>query len=65
MTKLSKREAEIAALVARGMANKKVASHLGIADGTVKIHLNRIFLKMGVPNRARLALAIIEQQRSA
>ena len=48
---LTERELEILALVARGLANKEVASAIGRTDETVKIHLKNIFTKLGVSDR--------------
>lgn len=49
---LTRREREILALVARGMAAKQVARHLGISPKTVERHKGHIFAKLGVPNQA-------------
>ncbi len=51
---LSPREREVALLVARGLSNKEVARELGLCDGTVKIHLHRIFQKLGAKSRYHL-----------
>ncbi len=53
---LTNREKEIVALIARGMKNREIAFHLGICDGTVKVHLRRILKKTGKQNRYHLAL---------
>jgi DNA-binding NarL/FixJ family response regulator len=52
---LTPREAELARLVSRGLRNKEVAARLGISEGTVKIHLHRIYEKLGVTSRVELA----------
>ncbi|TMJ11119.1 MAG: response regulator transcription factor [Alphaproteobacteria bacterium] len=54
---LSQRERAVAGLVLRGMRNREIASELGIGEGTVKVHLHKIFEKMGVSSRTELALA--------
>ena len=51
---LSPREREVALLVARGLANKEIASELGLSHGTVKLHVHSIFLKVGVHKRYML-----------
>jgi len=56
LERLSKREREVAALVARGMSNKELAEKLFISVRTVKAHLTAIFSKTGM--RDRLALAV-------
>ncbi len=50
---LSTREAEIMDLVAQGLTNQQVARHLFLSEKTVKNHINRIFAKLGVVNRAQ------------
>ena len=52
---LTDREREIAALVARGLANKEISRKINISEGTVKIHLHNIYQKIGVANRTALA----------
>jgi LuxR family maltose regulon positive regulatory protein len=48
---LSERELEVLRLIASGASNKKIASELVIAIGTVKRHTVNIFNKLGVENR--------------
>jgi DNA-binding NarL/FixJ family response regulator len=54
---LSARETEVCRLVGRGYSNKRVARELKISEGTVKVHLNNIFQKLGVTSRLQVALA--------
>ena len=54
--KLTGREREIVNLVADGLRNKEIARRLDIAEGTVKVHLNNIYRKLGVDNRVGLLL---------
>jgi DNA-binding CsgD family transcriptional regulator len=49
---LTDREREVLGLVARGMAAKQVARHLGISPKTVERHKGHIFAKLGVSNQA-------------
>ena len=53
---LTPRERAIAGLVAHGKRNREIAGELGISEGTVKIHLHRIYEKLGVSNRTELAV---------
>lgn len=53
---LTPREQEVAALVSQGLKNREIAERLGIATGTVKIHLMHIFEKTGIRDRFELAL---------
>jgi DNA-binding NarL/FixJ family response regulator len=49
---LTRREAEILAMIARGWSNSDIASDLYLSAHTVKSHINRIFAKTGSPDRA-------------
>ncbi|HUF50766.1 MAG TPA: LuxR C-terminal-related transcriptional regulator [Longimicrobiales bacterium] len=51
----------MAKLVAAGASNKRVASDLGIAESTVKLHLHSAFAKLGVRNRTQLSLTARER----
>lgn len=53
---LSEREQEVLQLVARGLDNRTIASHLCIQVGTVKNHVNQILRKLDVHSRAEAAL---------
>ncbi len=52
---LSKRERQIAGLIAEGLSNKQIARRLFLALATVKDHVHRILVKTGMPNRAAIA----------
>jgi DNA-binding NarL/FixJ family response regulator len=49
---LTTREAEILALIARGMTNPEIAAALVLSNHTVKSHINRIFAKTNSRDRA-------------
>ncbi|TPG43564.1 DNA-binding response regulator [Sphingomonas koreensis] len=53
---LTPRERQVAALVAKGKANREVAAALSITEGTVKIHLHTIYSKLEVDNRTAFAI---------
>ena len=53
---LSPREREIVRMVIAGMRNKEIAWKLQIAEGTVKLHLNSIYEKIGVDGRVALSI---------
>jgi DNA-binding NarL/FixJ family response regulator len=53
---LTARELEISLCVARGLSNKSISGELGITEGTVKIHLHRVYEKLRVKNRVELTL---------
>jgi len=48
---LSKRETEILALIANGMANKEIGAHLGLAENTIKNHVKSILAKLSARDR--------------
>jgi DNA-binding NarL/FixJ family response regulator len=49
--RLSEREVEVLALVAKGLSNREIARVLGRAEETVKVHLKNVFDKLGVEDR--------------
>jgi two-component system nitrate/nitrite response regulator NarP len=53
---LTLRERAIVGLVVQGLRNREIGNELGIAEGTVKAHLHRIYEKLGVSDRTDLVL---------
>jgi DNA-binding CsgD family transcriptional regulator len=53
---LSKRQIEVLSLAAQGKSNLAIAKHLGIAEGTVKLHMSAIFKALNVQNRSEAVL---------
>jgi NarL family two-component system response regulator LiaR len=53
---LTGREAEVLRLLARGKANKQIASSLYVSEKTVKAHVSSILMKLGVQSRTQAAL---------
>lgn len=51
---LTPREIEIVRLVRRGLANRQMAETLGVAEGTVKVHLHNVYEKLGIQRRGEL-----------
>lgn len=62
---LSRRELEIAELVARGLNNVEIAAAASISRNTVKQHLKHVFEKMRVRSRAELAATVAAQNQRA
>jgi two-component system nitrate/nitrite response regulator NarL len=57
---LSPREREVMSLAAKGFANKAIARQLSVAEGTVKLHLHRVYQKLGI--KSRFALAVLARK---
>lgn len=57
---LSGRELEVLRLVARGMSNDEIASHLVIGRATVKTHVSRLLDKLAVSDRVQLVVQAYE-----
>ena len=53
---LTAREREVMLLAGEGLSNTKIAGRLGISDKTVAVHLQHIYRKLGIRNRAMLAV---------
>jgi DNA-binding NarL/FixJ family response regulator len=54
---LSTRQREIFDLIVVGQSNKEIARKLGLGEGTVKIHIAKLFGKLGVHHRSAVAFA--------
>jgi predicted ATPase/DNA-binding CsgD family transcriptional regulator len=59
---LTKREREIAGLVAQGLGNREIAERLVLAKRTVDSHIEHIFNKLGFTSRAQIAAWITRPQ---
>lgn len=61
---LTKRELDIAILVAAGQSNRQIGRSLNISEHTVKNNLFRIFEKIGIGSRVELAVFIMNLHQS-
>ncbi|MGW2870155.1 ATP-binding protein [Kitasatospora sp. NPDC001225] len=59
---LTKRESQVAELVAEGLTNKDIAARLTIAQRTAENHVERILGKLGLASRTQLAVWTYEQR---
>lgn len=60
---LTERELGVLRLVVQGMANKEIATGMGVSESTVKNTLQQLFAKTNVRTRARLVREALEQYR--
>jgi NarL family two-component system response regulator LiaR len=58
---LSEREAEVLALVARGLSNQEIADRLYISEKTVRTHVSNILGKLHLANRTQAALYALRE----
>jgi two-component system NarL family response regulator len=58
---LTAREAEILALIVKGLNNREIAAVIGASDGTVRIHVSNILSKMEVSDRTEAAVQAIQR----
>jgi DNA-binding NarL/FixJ family response regulator len=61
MEKLTKREHEILALLAKGYLYKEIADQLGIALSTVRAHLHAVYEKLHVQSRTEAVVKFLER----
>ena len=59
--RLTARELEVLAVVARGGSNAQIGVELFISEATVKTHLLRIFAKLGVDDRTRAVTVALQR----
>ncbi len=58
---LTAREAEVLSWIARGKSNRDIGEILGISPRTVNKHLEQIFTKLGIENRASAAAVAVRE----
>jgi DNA-binding NarL/FixJ family response regulator len=60
-SELSSREREILGLIVRGMSNRQIGDALGIAEATVKWHINLILSRLNVADRTQAAVTALNR----
>jgi DNA-binding CsgD family transcriptional regulator len=58
---LSRREIEVAVLIAQGLTSKEVGTRLFIERGTVDTHVQHIYNKLNIDSRPQLAVWLMER----
>ncbi|MFZ1205161.1 MAG: response regulator transcription factor [Candidatus Acidiferrales bacterium] len=60
---LTKRERDVARLVAEGLTNRDIAKQLGLSEHTVRNYLLKVFDKLGVSTRVELVLYCLQERQ--
>jgi DNA-binding NarL/FixJ family response regulator len=62
--RLTRREQQIAELVAEGLSNRDIAGRLVVSQRTAEAHVEHILTKLGFGSRAQIAAWVVENRES-